>query len=160
MIKAAPIEFEGVDEATILALEELARAEWLNESLKAQIEQEEFARHCRNVDFKAVDGIGQVTRQVHAFAFHDWAAKEGSYDVWKDKSFNRYFDRIAPETKVKCVAPKSGNGLALQVGWTPGPDTAPKRFSKKYDLTSPKADTSPRPSPLEAEREKMAEVAA
>lgn len=126
---ATPIEFEGVDQSTIVALEELARQEWLNAALQAQIEQEEFARHCREVN--AVEGVGEVQRMVHPFAYHDWAHKLGSYECWQDKGFQKYFDRIAPETKVKCVAPKSGNGLALQVGWTP--PEGKKRFSKKYE---------------------------
>ncbi len=131
-MKGIPINFEGVDEATLVALEELARAEFVQAALQAQIEQEEFARHCRNVEFKAIDGIGEVKRQVHAFAYHEIAAREGSYEVWQDKSFNRHYDRVAPETRVKCVAPKSGNGLPLQVqvGWE---RTLPKRFTKKYE---------------------------
>lgn len=131
-MKAIPIDFIGVDEPTLLALEELARAEYLNAALQAQIEQEEFARHCRNVEFKAIDGIGEVTRQVHGFAYHDWAAREGGYEVWKDKGFNRYMDRVAPETRVKCVAPKSGNGLPLQIlsVWD---SPNPKRYSKKFE---------------------------
>lgn len=128
-IAAPDITFEGVDAATIAAVEELARQEWQLAALQAQIEQEEFARHCKLVN--GVEGVGEVTRMVHAFAYHDWAHKLGSYECWQDKGFQKYFDRIAPETKVKCVAPKSGNGLALQVGWTP--PEGKRRFTKKYD---------------------------
>ena len=122
------LQFIDVDPGTMVALEELARLEHEVAALAAQREQEEFAKHCREVN--AIDGVGEVVRNVHSFAFHDWAAKLGSYDCWRDKGFNKYFDRIAPETRVRTVAPKSGNGLPLMVSveW-PG---SGKRFSKNY----------------------------
>ena len=125
-----PIDFIGVDPGTVAALEELARQEWELEALRAQREQEAYMR--AHPEFNAIDGMGQVARAVDAFAFHDWALKLGSYDCWNDRGFNKYIDRIAPETRVKCRAPKSGNGLALQVGWT---GESRKRFSKAYGET-------------------------
>jgi hypothetical protein len=121
------LDLTDLDPATIAALEECARREHLLLALQEQAAQEQLARECREMN--AVNGLGQVTRNISAFAFHDWALKERSYDCWADKGFNRYIDRLAPETKVKCVAPNSGNGLPLQVGWTP--PNAP-RFSKSY----------------------------
>lgn len=116
-------DFEGISELDQLALMELARKEHQQEALRAQIEQEEFARHCREAN--AVEGLGIVRRNIAGFAFHDWAIKENSYDCWKDKSFNKYIDRIAPETKVRCY------GTKIQVGWE-RPCEFPLRFKKTY----------------------------
>ncbi len=121
------IDLIGLDAATIAALEEVARREHLLASLQEQAMQEEFARQFPEMN--AVDGLGEVRRNISAMAFHDWALKLGSYDCWQDKGFNKYIDRLAPETRVKCVAPKSGNGLALQVGWAP---VREPRFRKVY----------------------------
>ncbi len=128
-VQPTPIDFIGVDEATQLALLELAKAEWEMEALQAQRDMDIFAAHCRTVNLNGVEGMGQLTRNINAFAFHDWAHKEKSYDVWNDKSFNRYIDRIAPETRVKCAAPKSGNGLPLQVSFA---RTESPRYRKTY----------------------------
>lgn len=108
-----PFECEvETDAGTLAALAELLRKRWLAEELAAQVEQEEFARHCR--ELKAMEGVGAVKRAVHAFAFHDWALKLGSYDCWRDGGFLRYFDRIAPETRVDC------GGTKVQVGYGRG----------------------------------------
>ncbi len=115
-----------ISPATALALEELARKEWLEESVRAQREQEEFARACRETN--ALEGIGAVTRHIDAFAFHDWALKMGTHDCWKDKGFNKYIDRIAPETKPISRGAAPGNGMKLMVGWVP-PE---KRFTRTF----------------------------
>lgn len=112
--------------ATALALEELARNEWQAEAVRAQREQEAYARQMREVN--AIEGMGGVTRHIAAFAYHDWALKMGTHECWKDKSFNKYIDRIAPETKPVSRGMAPGNGIKLTVGWTP-PE---KRFSKSY----------------------------
>ena len=143
----AEIQFEGVDAPTLAALEELARQEWEFEALRAQVEQERFARAFPEMN--AIDGLGGVTRNIDAFAFHDWAIKLGSHECWRDKGFNKYIDRIAPETRVKSVGTKPGNGMALQVGWTPAREP---RFRKTYGEAG-----APHPGPLpRAEREKAA----
>lgn len=121
-----------VDPGLAVALEEIARREWLLEQLQAQREQEEFARHCRETN--ALDGLGEVTRMIHASAYHDWALKLGTYDCWKDKGFNKYMDRIAPETKPVARGTKCGNGLALQVGFA---GSGNKRFTKIYGAPLP-----------------------
>lgn len=113
-----------------IALEEIARKQHLKETLEAQILANQFAQHCREVS--ATEGMGEVRRVMPAFAWHDIALQQGTYDCFQDKSFNKYLDRVAPETRLKCVAPKSGNGLALQVGWMP-PE---KRFHKRYEVES------------------------
>jgi hypothetical protein len=114
------------DPALAAAMDELARKQHLLEALQAQMVAEELNRHLRQVN--ASEGMGEVTRMMPAFAWHDIAAQQGTYDCFKDKSFNRYLDRKAPETKVRCYAPKSGNGLPLQLGWRP---SEPK-FRKSY----------------------------
>lgn len=120
------IEFEGVGADTLAALRQLVEMKWQLAALEAQREQDALA--AATPEMNSVDGLGPVVRNIHPFAFHDWAFKEGSYDCWKDRSFNKYMDRIAPETKPVCRGLKPGNGLALQVGWTP----PTKRFQKKY----------------------------
>lgn len=113
--------------ATALALEELARNEWLAEAARAQQEQEAFAKQMREVN--AIEGMGAVTRHIDAFAYHDWALKMGTHDCWKDKGFNKYIDRIAPETKPISRGAAPGNGMKLMVGWVP-PE---KRFTKTWE---------------------------
>lgn len=130
------IDLVGLDAPTIAALEELARREHMLLMLQEQALQEQLARECPEVN--ALEGMGQVTRNISSAAFHDWALKEGSYDCWNDRGFNRYIDRLAPETRVKCRAPKSGNGLALQVGWTPLESKL--RFRKVYAAERPAED--------------------
>ena len=128
-ITAAPIDFVGVDPATVQALEELARQEWEFEAMKAQRRQETLAAQVRETN--AVNGLGSVRRNIDSFAFHDWALKEGTYECWKDDGFNRYIDRIAPETTVKST------GTRVQVGYTgaarPAEKKAP-RFTKNYGV--------------------------
>lgn len=122
------LEFLAADPVLRTALEEIARKEHLLAALQAQTEAEELARTFREVN--ATEGLGEVTRLMPAFAWHDIAAQEGTYDCFADKSFNRFLDRKAPETRVKCVSPRSGNGLPLQVqvGWVP----ERPRFTKSY----------------------------
>jgi len=111
---------------TALALEQMVRQEWLAEAARAQQEQEAFAKACRETN--ALEGMGAVTRHIDAFAYHDWALKMGTHDCWKDKGFNKYIDRIAPETKPLSRGAAPGNGLKLTVGWVP-PE---KRFTKTF----------------------------
>lgn len=118
------------------ALEEIARKEHLLEALQAQAIAHELAREFRQE--KAVEGMGSIRRMMPAFAFHDIALKQGTYECFQDKSFNKYLDRVAPETKVRSA------GTRIQVGYsaTPGPDPKPKtqdparspRFTKSYGV--------------------------
>ena len=112
--------------ATALSLEELARNQWQLAAAQAQKEQEAFARQCRETN--AIDGMGAVTRHIDAFAYHDWALKMNSYECWKDKGFNKYIDRIAPETKPRSRGAAPGGTMKLQVGW----EAQPKRFTKTF----------------------------
>jgi hypothetical protein len=115
------------DPGLIEALRQLAILEWTWNSIKAQSEQERVARELPEA--RCLDGIGQMCRQVHEFAYHDWAAKEGSYGVWTDRSFNRYMDRVAPETRVKAVRSKAGIGFEGRIH---RPFHGEKRFVKRY----------------------------
>lgn len=134
------IDLSGLDPLTLIALEELARKQWELQMIQAQKEQDRLAKELANTEVTAVDGFGPMVRRVHADAFHDWARKEkrnGGYDIWKDNGFTRYFDKIAPECKVKYAGKP-------QVGW--GPELEPvaieihgcaenKRWVKKYPQT-------------------------
>jgi len=137
-IAAAPIDFVGVDPATVRALEELARQEWEFEAMKAQRRQELEA--ASRLEMNAVNGLGAVRRNIDAFAFHDWAAKEGTYACWKDDDFNRYIDRIAPETKVKSTGTKIQVGYSgrqkAEGGMQKAEPDAPRalRFTKSYGV--------------------------
>ena len=115
-----------VDPAMQAAVEELARRKWILESMKAQREQDRLDRQL--MEARALPGMGEINRRVHSFAFHDWGKKLG-YECWGDRSFTNYFERIAPETKVKCTGAKAGNGAALQVGFVGERNV---RFSKTY----------------------------
>jgi hypothetical protein len=128
-IAAAPIDFVGVDPATVRALEELARQEWEFEAMKAQRRQEQMAAAQRETN--AVNGLGTVRRNIDAFAFHDWALKEGSYECWRDDDFNRYIDRIAPETKVRST------GTRVQVGYSGSQESGVR--SQKPEATAPRS---------------------
>jgi hypothetical protein len=122
-----------------VALEEIARKEHLLEALQAQAMAHELAREFRQE--KAVNGMGSITRMMPAFAFHDIALKQGTYECFQDKSFNRYIDRIAPETKVKSTGTKvqvgySGSQKAeggMQKAQPDAPRTA-LRFTKSYGV--------------------------
>lgn len=125
------------------ALDELARKEHALLALQAQAQIEDINREFKS--FNAVDGMGEVRRVMPAFAFHDIAYQMGGVECFADKDFNKYLDRKAPETRVRALGCKPGNGMALMVGWQP----TERKFSKTYGDA-----TSPRPSPPEAEREK------
>jgi hypothetical protein len=115
-----PFECEvETDPATLAALEELLRQRWMLEQLQAQAEQDAFARECKQL--KAVDGIGAVKRAVHPAAFFDWGLKLGSFDCWQDRGFLKYFDRIAPETRVDSLGTKTqvGYGRGARAGTAP-----------------------------------------
>ncbi len=114
-----------IDPAMQAALGELYRRKWVLESLKAQREQDTLEREHREA--RAIPGMGEVKRRVHSFAYHDWAKKLGSYECWRDRGFTKYFDRIAPEARVKSLGAKPGNGAPLQVGWERN-----VRFTKTY----------------------------
>jgi hypothetical protein len=128
------------------ALEEVARLEWTLESIQAQKRQNAMAAVLR--DGRSLEGLGACERRVDAFAYHDWGLKEG-YACWQDKGFKRYFDRIAPECRVK------SRGTKVQVGYTaarrfvvPVHDRQEPRFRKSYPATG----LEPAPSPLGGER--------
>jgi len=151
-----PIEQWLAEDAGLrVALEEIARKEHLLAALQAQAEAHRLARMLQQVN--GTDGMGEVTRLMPAFAFHDIAQQEGTYDCFKDKSFNRYLDRKAPETRVKCYAPKSGNGLPLlvSVNWPGGTKRLTKTYpsaereagSAERDRLSTDGPPSPQPSP-------------
>ncbi len=108
------------------ALEELARKEHTLLALQAQAEIEDINREFKS--FNAVDGMGEVRRVMPAFAFHDIAYQMGGVECFADNDFNKYLDRKAPETRVRALGCKPGNGMALMVGWQP-PE---KKFSKTY----------------------------
>jgi len=133
-IAAAPIDFVGVDPATVQALEELARQEWEFEAMKAQRRQELEA--ASRLEMNAVNGLGAVRRNIDSFAFHDWAAKEGTYACWKDDDFNRYIDRIAPETKVKSA------GTKIQVGYSGASDGQSEIVNRKSEMRQPRFSKS------------------
>lgn len=115
-----------------VALEEIARKEHLLEALQAQALAHQLANEFRQE--KAVEGMGSITRMMPAFAFHDIALKQGTYECFQDKSFNRYLDRVAPETKVKST------GTRMQVGYSGSQKAEPiatrtaPRFSKSYGI--------------------------
>lgn len=115
------------DPALYVALDELARKEHLLLALQSQAQIEDINREFKS--FNAVDGMGEVRRMMPAFAFHDIAYQMGGVECFGDKDFNKYLDRKAPETRVRALGCKPGNGLALQVGWAP-PE---KRFSKTFE---------------------------
>lgn len=130
----ADIDLSALDGPTLAALEELARKKWQLQMIRAQQEQDRLARELHNTEVPAVNGF-RLERRVHADAFHDWAAKEGGYEVWSDRGFLKYFDKLAPECRVKYQR-------KAQVGWTDSlPEEVPirtdhegpaKRFVKKY----------------------------
>lgn len=122
-----PLE-QMVEEDPMLraALEELARKEHTLLALQAQAEIEAINREVRTMN--AMDGVGLVRRVMPAFAWHDIARQMGGVECFADKSFNRYLDRKAPETRIAATGVKPGNGLALQVGWKP-PEP---RYTKNY----------------------------
>ena len=79
--------------------------------------------------------MGELQMRVHSTFYHNMAAKEGTYDCWKDEGFRRDVRKHDPNTRVK------SGGTKLQVGWTPaqeqrveifGPGKTP-RFVKKYE---------------------------
>lgn len=123
------VDLSALTPDLVAAVEELARREWLLESLKAQRRQNALA--AAQGPAAPVDGLGQLRRQVDTFAFMDWGLKEG-FGVWQDPQFNRYYDRIAPETKVEHAAraPRAGFRAALTSGWDDA--LPPKRFTKTY----------------------------
>ena len=130
----ADVDLSALDGATLAALEELARKKWQLQMIRAQQEQDRLARELHNTEVPEVNGFRMV-RRVHADAFHDWAHKEGGYEVWNDRGFLKYFDKLAPECQVKYQR-------KAQVGWTESlPEEVPihtvgsghKRFVKKYD---------------------------
>lgn len=111
------------------ALEEVARKEWILESLRAQADQDRLAREMGELN--SIDGLGRVARQIDPFAYHDWAKKLGSYDCWRDKGFNAYIDRIAPETKVRCHGTRIQSGYRGPTNCDAFPSRPPK-FHKSY----------------------------
>lgn len=128
--KMAPLEeMLAADPVLCAALEELVRKEHQLLALKSQAQMEAIQRDFQ--EFNASDGMGSVRRVMPAFAWHDIAHQMGGTECFEDKSFNRYLDRKAPETKVKAVGCAPGNGMKLQVGW----EAQPKRFTKSFGIT-------------------------
>jgi len=98
-----------LDPGLAAALDEVARLEWQLECIRAQKRQNAMAAELR--DGRSLEGLGACQRRVDGFAYHDWGLKEG-YGCWQDKGFTRYFDRIAPECKVR------SRGTKVQVGYS------------------------------------------
>lgn len=134
------IQFELNDPGLVEALRQLALLQWTWNALQAQAEQESAAHDLPEA--RCVDGIGQLRRNIHTFAYHDWVAKEGP-GIITDPTWNRYMDRVAPETKVKPVRSKPGAGYesdpgsGIAQGWS-----GEKRFVKVY-----RAALNPAPAP-------------
>jgi hypothetical protein len=146
-----------LDPGLTAALEEVARLEWQLESIRAQKRQNAMAADLR--DGLSVEGLGACERRVDTFAYHDWGIKEG-YECWKDSGFKRYFDRIAPECKVR------SRGTKVQVGYTAAPrfelpvtERRQPKFRKSYPATKTESEKARKreseslaPSPLGGER--------
>jgi hypothetical protein len=131
-MQALPFDF-SLRPDTRAALEELARQRLAAEARQAQALQDRMPNELREA--RAIDGVGEVQMRVHSTAYHEWAAKFGTYDCWRDKGFRReYRTKIAPETRVKC------KGAKISVGWTPAVEQKVEifgsgeepRFRKKY----------------------------
>ena len=123
----APLEeMLAADPVLCAALDELVRKEHQLLALQAQAQAEAIARE--HSSFNATEGMGEVRRVMPAFAWHDIAHQMGGTACFEDKSFNRYLDRKAPETKVKALGCAPGNGMRLMVGWTPGE----KRYTRTW----------------------------
>ena len=126
-------EFLAADPMLTECMRQIALKEHQLEALLAQRLANEVGRMVRAENIRSVEGMGEPVRMMPAFAFHDIAAQQGTYDCFKDKSFNKYLDRMAPETKVKA------GGTKMQVGWREETQievpfarmTAP-RFRKSY----------------------------
>jgi hypothetical protein len=117
------------------ALEEVARLEFALECIQAQKRQDAMARELR--EGRSQDGLGACVRRVDAFAHHEWTQQLGP-ECWQDKGFTKYFDRIAPECRVR------SRGTRVQVGYTPGrrfevpvTERAEPRFRKTYRSAEP-----------------------
>lgn len=120
-----------IDPGTEAALEKLARAEWIHEELIAQTTIDRMGREFREA--KRLDGLGDLTRRVPTFAYHDWAKKLGSYACWRDKGFTKYFDRIAPECLVKAQSAKTMVGYRAIPGQVVAMGSGATRFHKVYE---------------------------
>lgn len=116
------------------SLLELARKEFELEAILAQQRQNAMGPELREGVFR--DGMGACERRVDAFAFHQWGIDLG-YECWGDRGFTKYFDRIAPETRVRSRSAK------LQVGYEASPAfevpvarVNEPRFAKTYKAGS------------------------
>jgi len=114
------------DPALHEALRQLYEKTLTLEMLQAQAEQNALDRSLREA--RSIDGVGEVVRRVHPSAYHLWAHDLGSYDCWQDKGFTKYFDRIAPECKVKSTGTRLQVGFQRDTGWF----RAEPRFRKSY----------------------------
>ena len=97
------------------------------QQIRAQKEQEQIARNF--AEARAIDGVGALTMQVHADAYHQIAHDMGGYEIWQEKSFVKHFLNRAPECKVKC------GGTKIQQGYR-GPVVGVERnvrWSRKYE---------------------------
>lgn len=100
----------GSDPALHEALRQLYEKTLQLEMLQAQAEQNAMDNSLREA--RSIDGVGEVVRRVHPSAYHLWAHDLGDYACWQDKGFTKYFDKIAPECKVR------SRGTRIQVGHT------------------------------------------
>lgn len=124
------------------SLLELARLEFQLEAIQAQKRQDNMDAELREGVFR--DGMGGCDRRVDAFAFHNWGMDEG-YGCWSDKGFLKYFDRIAPETRVRSRSAKIQAGYSASPGFEVPLRVNQPRFSKTYGSDrSDKSDTSDR----------------
>ncbi len=117
------------DPVIAASLLEIARMEYQLEAIQAQKRQDAMDAELREGVFR--DGMGGCERRVDAFAFHQWGHDEG-YGCWSDRGFLKYFDRIAPETRVRSRSAKIQVGYQASPGFQVEVRVNAPRFSKSY----------------------------
>ena len=86
----------------------------------------QIAKDNHNTEYRAMDGVGEMTASIDSRSYHYWAQKEPG--CWNDPKFTKEYLRDNPEARVKS---KSGK---IQVGYNGGDGFIRHRVGRKIKV--------------------------
>lgn len=86
----------GIPDHLLKEVEREFRTGWHLQKVQTLHQRKWEAKRRKQMPAKAIDGIGQLEREIPVTSFHFWGKKLG-YQCWSDKNFLKEWDRDNPE---------------------------------------------------------------
>lgn len=88
----------GIPDHLLREVEREFRTGWNLQKVRT-IHQQKWEAKRRKVPARAIEGLGQLEREIPVTSYHFWGKKLG-YQCWSDKNFLKEWDRDNPEYRV------------------------------------------------------------